>query len=199
MKRGLSLPELLVCSGLLLLLMGLLLSFLYPSFRMTSRAAARMEMQQRAQVALDQMVIDLERSGPTSVSFWPSTQANDTVGVSLQRLETFAPSGAPVWESAYIVYHWNPATGRLIREQWPPALPSITPAPESWRPNRLERPQFLELARQPNGSEKCLADGVAVFEPRSSPRGLRLVLERNVAGGRRERFEVERRLSLRND
>lgn len=202
-----SLVEVLVASGVLLVLLSMVLSFLYPSFRASSRGAMRVEMQQQANLAVDRLVIDLEQCAPASVSLLPPNQASDPSGVVMQPLRGFTGTGVQEWQKRLVVYYALPVEGKLYSKEWPPQVPALSGVTLSdVRPLRLDRVNFLELLVQKNGTERALAHGVVDFivKPASmlsmQPISIHLLLERNVPGKTTpERFELRRSFSFRND
>ena len=177
MRRGMTLLELMLAGGLLALLLTVTLSFLIPSLGATSRGALRVDLQQRASLAVESAVEDLQRSTPSSIWIFDK-------GVCLQRLDGFTSGGMQVWEARRVSYHWD-ADHCLRRElseaTEQPVAPSLT--------------DFQKLVNQPGGSEKVLAYSVRQFRLSWAGRAVQITLE---LVRQKERFELHRNVFLRN-
>lgn len=183
-----TLIELLLAGGLLALLLTLTLSFLVPSLRASSRGALRVDLQQRANLALEAAVEDLQRCTPSSVWLFPD-------GMCLQRLDSFTSGGVQVWEPTLITYHWNSGDGRLTREVWLPGKPNLSITPVLEHPVAPNLADYQLLVSRSNGTEKLLADSVAKFGLSWASRAMHISLELT---RQKERFELHRNVFLRN-
>lgn len=202
-----SLLETLLAGALLTMVMGLVLSFLIPTFRNSSRGGLRVEMQQQASLALEKLVIDLEHGAPASVSILPAPLGTDEVsGVAVQRMDGFTSSGTQVWETSLVVYYWLPKTGTLKREIWNNGRqPSLSVTLLDYHPARITRQDLLDIINDGSGPEFNLARGVTRFSvdypppPAQQPYRIQLTLERSPMGqSANEVLALDRALTLRN-
>ncbi|MFN8608074.1 MAG: type II secretion system protein [Vulcanimicrobiota bacterium] len=206
-QRAMSLLETLLAGALLTMVMGLVLSFLIPTFRNSSRGGLRVEMQQQASLALEKLVIDLEHGAPASVSILPAPLGTDEVsGVAVQRMDGFTSSGTQVWETSLVVYYWLPKTGTLKREIWNNGRqPSLSVTLLDYHPARITRQDLLDIINDGSGPEFNLARGVTRFSvdypppPAQQPYRIQLTLERSPMGqSANEVLALDRALTLRN-
>lgn len=206
-RRGMSMLELLIAGGLFLVVLSVVFGFLIPSFRNSSRNGARIEMQQQASLAMDRLMIDLERSAPAAVTLLPSPAQGQASGVAIQRLRGFSGGGLQEWESELVLYYWLPQSQRLKREIWraglPPALPVVL---LDTRPSRITRQDLVDVINDGSASEQTVATGVIEFEvalakpPAMQPFTIGLTLARTIQGRPKpETFELRRSVTLRND
>jgi len=178
MRRGLTLLELMLAGGLMALLLTLTLSFLVPSLRASSRAALRVDLQQRANLAMEALSQDLQRCSASSIWLFPQ-------GVCMQRLNSFTTGGMQLWEGSRVTYQWAAAGGPLVRE---------TVAAES-QPVAPSAADFQKWVTQKLGTEKLLAEPVSQFKVSWAGRVLGIDLE---LAHQNEHFELHRNLFLRN-
>jgi len=206
-RRGMSLLETLLAGALLTMVMGLVLSFLIPTFRNSSRGALRVEMQQQASTTLERLVIDLEHGAPASVSILPApTGTNDVSGVAVQRMEGYTSSGAQVWETQLIAYYWLPKTQTLKREIWNNGKsPSLPVTLLDYHPAHITRQDLIDIINDGSSPETSLARGVSKFSveyptpPNQQPYRIQLTLERSPIGQKApEVLTLDRSITMRN-
>lgn len=206
-RRGMSLLETLLAGTLLTMVMGLVLSFLVPTFRNSSRGGLRVEMQQQASISMERLVIDLEHGAPASVSILPAPAgSNEVSGVAVQRMEGYTSSGSQLWETQLIVYYWLPKTQTLKREIWnngmKPALPVTL---LDYHPARITRQDLIDIINDGSAPESTLARGVTKFSveypapPLQQPYRIQLTLDRSPLGQQvPETLTLDRSITLRN-
>lgn len=206
-RRGMSLLETLLAGALMTMVMGLVLSFLIPTFRNSSRGGLRVEMQQQASIALERLVIDLEHGAPASVSILPAPTGTDEVsGVAVQRMEGYTSSGAQLWETQLIVYYWLPKTQTLKREIWNNGMkPSLPVTLLDYHPAHITRQDLISIINDASAPESNLAQGVTKFSvdypapPNQQPYRIQLTLERAPIGQKApEVLTLDRSITLRN-
>lgn len=206
-RRGMSLVETLLAGALLTMVMGMVLSFLIPTFRNSSRGGLRVEMQQQASVAMEKMVIDLEHGAPASVSILPAPAGTDEVsGVAVQRMDGFTSSGTQFWETQLILYYWLPKTQTLKREVWNNAMkPTLSVTLLDYHPARITRQDLLDVINDGSAPEFTVARGVTKFSvdypppPAQQPYRIQLTLERSPIGqSANEVLALDRSITLRN-
>lgn len=206
-RRGMSLLETLLAGALMTMVMGLVLSFLIPTFRNSSRGGLRVEMQQQASIALERLVIDLEHGAPASVSILPAPTGTDEVsGVAVQRMEGYTSSGAQLWETQLIVYYWLPKTQTLKREIWNNGMkPSLPVTLLDYHPAHITRQDLISVINDASAPESNLAQGVTKFSvdypapPNQQPYRIQLTLERAPIGQKApEVLTLDRSITLRN-
>ena len=206
-RRGIGLLETLLAGALLTMVMGLVLSFLIPTFRNSSRGGLRVEMQQQASLAMEKLVIDLEHGAPASVSLLPApTGSGEVSGVAVQRMDGFTSSGTQLWETQLIVYYWLPKTATLKREVWNNGMkPNLSVTLLDYHPARITRQDLLDLINDGSAPEANVARGVSLFSvdypppPASQPYRIRLTLERSPIGQTAaEVLALDRSITLRN-
>ena len=206
-RRGMSLLETLLAGTLLTMVMGLVLSFLIPTFRNSSRGGLRVEMQQQASIALERLVIDLEHGAPASVSLLPAPTGTEEVsGVAVQRMEGYTSSGSQLWETQLIFYYWLPKTGTLKREIWKNGMnPSLSVTLLDYHPAHVTRQDLLDVINNGSAPESTMARGVTKFSvdyplpPYQQPYRIQLTLERSPMGQKApEVLTLDRSITLRN-
>lgn len=141
-RRGLSLLEMLIAAGLVLMLTALLAEVLVPSLGILSRSSQRSGLQQEARQALDRLERDLRRSTVFETTLGPTALA-------IHRLADGTFSGAPRWENDLIIYSYQKPV--LIRRTVPKPASRLTPT------------ELGTLASTPNGTEAALAKNASAF------------------------------------
>ncbi|MFN8607053.1 MAG: prepilin-type N-terminal cleavage/methylation domain-containing protein [Vulcanimicrobiota bacterium] len=199
-RAGFTLFELMVAGTLLSLLLTVSLSLLKTTFQSSSRAAVRVELQQRACLSMENLLADLERCSASSVHLFTAQPVGQPYGLCLQRLEGFSSGGVQLWEPTLICYHWNAAQRRLARVNWLPAKPALSILPTTAQPVAPTPADFLMLARNSGPGYKLLAEAVKQVGLVQEPGRLRisLWLERQLSDAGRESFEMHRVFSFRN-
>lgn len=203
-RRGATLVEVMIAGSVALLLLGLLARFLVPAMRYSTEGSIKVELQQQAVIAINQMVSALQDSAAQGVSF------TDTAPIALGvvPIEDIDSNGQPVWSDELTVFYHDDTEDRLFKKTYPPTPPALPIAFASDRPPLVTRPQLSQIAGQPNASERSLARDVLEFEVSHQngkgstifqPIILRLLLEKEVPHTeRRARVELTRRVFLRN-
>lgn len=190
-RRGFTLIELVVASALAALVLGLGAAFLVPALRASSRSAARVELEQRAVLALSRLVKDIEHTSPAGMSL----RSNDPVCVAVNPLEEVRPNGDLIWSESYVIYYHDSAQGLFIRRLWPPGNPTPTSAQtKRARPKKLTPMELADIVSNPPVDYTVLARDVTDFQILQAgddflvkqPVRFELTLERKVAGGRQQ-------------
>lgn len=188
--------EVLVAAGLSLMILGLLLSVLVPTFRQLHQGSAQVELQQGALHSFRAMIKDLRETTPGALTVTPDGQA-----LALIRVVNWTQSGQKVYDTSAQVYFQ--AGGALFFKTLP--LPAPTTVPP-----QVTVAELQTAITQNNGSERYLCGDVEFFAVGLAPPGaplpaanamvsLELRLERKTAHTeRRERFHLQRTVVLRN-
>lgn len=117
-RRGHTLVELLVCTVLLGMLLGMVLAVYVTGASAWSKGDARTELVAGAQLAVSAMVQDLERSSPQSLSVSPDLQAVSALSpLDDQGQFKLDDQGRPIYQR-WVLYSLNPK-GELLRTQVP--------------------------------------------------------------------------------
>jgi prepilin-type N-terminal cleavage/methylation domain-containing protein len=153
-NRGFTLLEVLISASLLLLLLGLLFTFLVPTMKASVRGSVRVEMQQMAVLALNKMVGDLQNTTAAGLSL---SQRNP-VSIGIVRIEGVTSEGMQIWEKNMIVYAL--LDGVLIRKVYPPGPPSIDLNLNGTTPRRVAAANLVTIAKEINGKETIVAKWV---------------------------------------
>lgn len=190
-RRAFTLIELVVAAALAALVLGLGSAYLVPALRATSRSAARVELEQRAVVALSRLVNDIEHTAPAGMSL----RSSAPVCVAVNRLDEVRPNGDLIWSDAYVIYYHDSVNNLLIRRLWPPGDPAPNSAQtKRGKPKKLSPSELADIVSRPPVDYSILARDVQSFEILQAgddllvkqPVQFRLTLERKVAGGRRQ-------------
>ncbi len=202
-RTGFTLVEVMVAGSVALLLLGLLVRFLVPAMRYTAEGNIRVDMQQQALIALNQMTAELQRSAPSGISF----RATAPVALGIVAIDDIDGAGRPVWDNQALVYHFDSTSQTLVKETYPPANPDLGKTFLISRPTDFTPNELANLAGTANGSEKTLARGVIGFLVGDSdptpglqpPIVLELQLEKEVPHtAKRASVTMTRRVFLRN-
>ncbi|MGE0491149.1 MAG: hypothetical protein AB7S38_18215 [Vulcanimicrobiota bacterium] len=155
-RKAFSLAEVLVVAGLAVLLLALVVGVLLPSLGAFQRTSSRVDMQQTALVSMRRIRHDLERSTPASIQTY--SQAG-VCALLIHRLQGLDATGARQWEEKVVIYHFHPATGKLVRELWPNAGTATTSGPQ-----RLEEATLAAIAASQTPNQRVVARQVGAFE-----------------------------------
>ena len=143
-RRGLSLGEVLVGSGLALLVLTVGVMVFIPALRVWNRGQARSEVQQAAVVGENWLRRDIEHAAPESLYWEGGTLRMVVQGRPLEH----DPAGAALWHEK--VYYWLGPQGDLKRQS-----EEITPPP-------TEPPALTNPARDPQA--RTIARHVYAFD-----------------------------------
>jgi prepilin-type N-terminal cleavage/methylation domain-containing protein len=161
-RRGFTLAEVLIALALLVLVAALLLQLLIPTFRAASRGAVRIEMEQRALVALSRLASDLEESAPGATAV--CGQPGGPVYVGAFRLAGIDPDGAHMWEREAVVWGWKGPGMPLVRKVWKPGgRPAISLVPLAEKAQRLSRSDMAAILNEAELPGISLAQNVVLF------------------------------------
>jgi hypothetical protein len=114
-SRGLSLVEVLISAGLVLLVLGLGTSFLIPLMRMQVDGAESAELGQRSTMLLEELRRDLNQSSAAGLTLLQSEQE---VLLAIHASDNVAQDGTLVWKDSLVIYHWTSASKQWRRGVW---------------------------------------------------------------------------------
>lgn len=204
-RRGMTLIETLVAAVVLLAVLVMTLSFLYPSFAASSRSSLRIEMQQRTSLALEKMVSDLLQGSASSVATFPGAGPTDIAGFAVQPLQGYTGAGLQVWQTNLVAYYWQPGLQTLTRKVWPPGPPTVLSVSlMDTQPVRISAGDFATLTSTHNSEERMLVEGVTNFTLQTAlgggpPFNVTVRVTRTAVNNPTpETFELTRTIALRN-
>ncbi len=190
MRRGYSLVELMVTSGVSLLILGVLYALLVIGMRIYRHGSARSELQVAATLSLGRITADVDRTTPAGLSVRPD-------GLALVPLKGVSADGRQLWEEEVIVCHWDPQESRLLRRRCPPVPEGLSLALDPTRALVFTADELQALFLAGGPEPAIIARDVTHFEAAraETPRLLHLKI-----GLTREglKFSVERDVFLRN-
>ncbi|MGE0487655.1 MAG: hypothetical protein AB7S38_00420 [Vulcanimicrobiota bacterium] len=201
--KGFSLPEVLVAGTITLLLLGLITQFLIPAMRYSAEGNMKVDLQQRAILAINRLVSDLQRTNATGVTL----ALTSPVTVGIVRIEKIGSDGFPSWDDEMQVYWYDDVRKELHWETYPPTPPSVPVTFTSARPAIITPSDLQSIAIQTGGSEHTLARDVTSFsvedaDPDPGIKGLLridLTLEKEIPHtARKATVEMTRFVQLRN-
>lgn len=213
--KGFTLVEVLIASGLSLLLVGLFLGVLGPTLRATGRNSARISLQQSALLALNRMSKELQASCTSGIGILPPVVDGDPTVLSIHRISDVVNTmpASRAFDSQLIVYSYLPASHQIRRRLWPEpglgetTLDGLLEPPTATLALRPEPRSLLYFARNPGPRERILVGQVRRFIVSSKslapevtpPLSLTLELEGEMPGSTQPyRFELSQSLSPRN-
>lgn len=153
--------EILVASGLFLLVLALAFGYLIPASKSAYKMQIRSHLQQATIMALDKIraSASLTSVGGFSIAAQPSTVVAFNPAEDIQ-----AANGLLTWAPFYDVYWLDPSDHTLRQRRWPPGDPVSEEGETSIvRAKRLDPARLLLIAdsAQPN---RILARDVSLFE-----------------------------------
>ncbi|MGE0492092.1 MAG: hypothetical protein AB7S38_22955 [Vulcanimicrobiota bacterium] len=193
-RRAFTLAEIVIAATLALLVLGLAAGYLMPALRASTRSATRVELDQRAVIALSRLVREAESTSPAGLSL----RSTDPVCVAVNPLEEVRPNGDLIWSESYVIFYFDRARGQLLRRQWPPGDPAPTPAQtRRSKPKKLTPDELADIVSRP-APVSVLARDVTSFSILQSgddllmkmPIRFELVMEKTIAGGRQQAERV---------
>ncbi|MCA9795648.1 MAG: hypothetical protein KC910_27760 [Candidatus Eremiobacteraeota bacterium] len=185
------------------MLLGLVTQFLIPAMRYSAEGNMKVDLQQRAILAINRLVADLQRTNATGVTL--ALTAPVTVGIV--RIEKIGADGFPSWDDEMQVYWYDDVRGDLHWETYPPSPPSLPVVFSSARPATITPSDLQSIAIQTSGAEHTLARDVTAFsvqdaDPDPGMKGLLridLSLEKEIPHtARKATVEMTRFVQLRN-
>ena len=122
-RQGMTIPEVLLTCIILLLLSGMIIDILIPAGNLLAEASVKTELQQLAQLSVNQMVASLGQTPAGGVSLVPDSvnattmvvPANTTMIMSTNPIISVDGTGSPVYDSNITIFWSDPATGNLNR------------------------------------------------------------------------------------
>ena len=127
--KAFTLLEVLIASGLSLLLAGLFLGVLGPTLRATGRNSARISLQQSALLALNRISKELQASCVSGIGILPPLVDSEPTVLSIHRIADVVNTtpASRAFDSQLIVYAYVPARHQIRRRLWPePGLAETT-------------------------------------------------------------------------
>lgn len=192
-KRGMTLIELLVAFTLSVLLLGLMFKFLIPALKISSRTTQRAESQQRATLALRNIVSEIEQTNLFGVSFLP-----DSTVIAVHPIVEVSQNSQRIYADHVVVYQYDQARGVIERSEW---RDGADPGIDSARKLSVDELMAVESFLQ---RKRIVARDVEEFSLRHSgvddlvrlPLVARLKMREQGQSGARS-FELNRTISLR--
>lgn len=215
-RRGTTLIEVLVTTGLVFLVVGLAALLLVRTTRATLRGTMRVEMQQQGVLALEKVLaaMRLSCSGGVSVRSGAQPRAVAVCPVSSPTLRSGEPSplqadGRLRWSSFFQIFYHHEASRQLRFREWPPgSVPASALETSRALPRRLSPARLAEVLSGSASREAVLVSGVTEFNLTYPPGGsddqyiqpltLQIVQQRegNTGHGRPEVFTCTRTVFL---
>ena len=192
-RSGFSLVELIVTSGLVVLLGSLFVWFLVVTSQATSQGSARVDIQQRTILVLKRIVDDLRQCSPETVTCLSQADATgpEPIALSMIPIEDVDNEGRKRWKPQVVGYYWKQDDRSLHYRKWAdPSGLGLDPLPHD-SPYRLTLDELRAFA---GVSGTQLASGVANFDAEKLGEAVRLkmAIEKDVAGKNAPlRFEFE--------
>jgi prepilin-type N-terminal cleavage/methylation domain-containing protein len=190
-KRGLTLIEVMVVMGLLLLLTFLLGDFLSDLARSSSVAGVRGGLQSEALLHSEAMLASLRQTTLTGLAV--SNDPNHP-GFAVTPLRTVTTGGQRVWDQQLTMYYWVSGSRTLYRQQCPPAS---LPTGLAFQPSQPPQPAPAELTSMFSGG-RPLSGRVSDFEValQGSRISLKLGMEHAMPNASPQRYEIVRELTM---
>lgn len=199
-RRGLSLLEVLVTAGLLLLVMSVLVGFLIPSLRRTAQGNERATLQAEAAMSLTRLERDFFSTSSAGLSLLAG-DGTDITAVGIVPIKETSVLGTLTWQDFLVVYFFLPQQRKLYRRVVDAAsgLPFDPARPPRVSPDELRTMCLAGKSNRLASNVDRFAlshGGEDAFQP---PLIIELDLSRKVVSGDAvERFRYRRVLSLRN-
>jgi len=201
-RRGMSIIEAMIAASVVALLMAMAAQFISPMMRMSMEGSFKVEMQQQATLALNQICAELQLTTSDGVSTY-SGLATDPVVLATNRIYSIDGSGLPEYQHALQVFYFDPDKDRLLRKVYagPPPATTITFSTRS--ATKVTDPLVLRnIATTVNNTERNLAIDVERFFVSSPGNGLyrvALILQKDIPNTQRKSVvELTRQVFLRN-
>ncbi|MBT9587370.1 hypothetical protein IV102_28775 [bacterium] len=205
--KGITLIELLVTVGLVLVLLVAGMWLFLPTLNALSRGTARSEVEEQAVLSLYKVEEELRRSAPEGIQVF--SQAEVTAarfpGLLVTPLKDVDGDGDRVWWPKVLAIWWDRPGQRLSLKSWPPKNPAgFAMEPTVNRPACLNLNEYVSLVESLNGTEISWAKGVTQFDVTDSgvadwavpPISLTITVRRQ-EGHHMESFQARRTLTLR--
>ncbi len=193
-RRGASLVELLVCSGLLGLLMLGVLAVMVANNQYLRNSELRLDMQREALQSLGQMTRELTESNRYAINVEPDAMVFASPRDMSSRI-TFDSRGRLQWHK-YVCYYRDPdfagsGTACLVRKVLPLPTPAIDVPPA---------PSVSSVRDNPGLTPKVVAHYVESFTPELTPAGpVQLsVLVKHNHYGKIHGLEIRSKVFVRN-
>lgn len=174
-QAGFTLLEMMIAAGLTLLLLGVVIKVFVPAMSHSSQGTTRLELQQFAILAHQQIHKELSRTRFGGVSVAESN-------LLIHPQASLDSAGQPIWSDHVILFHLDSSSGKLGKYKL-----SSTPV----KPNRYDAPGLLTLATSLPAPEKIVAGFVSEFKAEmpvpatatvpGKPFQIKLVLEKKIA------------------
>jgi len=123
-RRGYSLVEVMVAGGVAFLLSMMVFYVILPSFRIVGEGQIRTELQQQGELAIQQVVADLQNTVPTGVSLAIPSNATESMIVATHPLNPTLSTGTLSFQNQLLIFWHNPVKKQLLRKRYSPPDPS---------------------------------------------------------------------------
>lgn len=141
-SRGLSLVETLLSAALILFVLGLGASFLFPLFRMQLRGTESAELEQRSAIILEDLRRDLAQTSAAGVTL---LQTPDEVLLGIHAYDNVAQDGTLVWKDSLLIHQWSASDGQWRRSVWTDSRRQVLRA---GAPTRIQQDLLRQAASQ---------------------------------------------------
>jgi hypothetical protein len=141
-RQGLSLVELMISAGLVLLVLGLGASFLIPLLHMQVEGAESAELEQRSAILIEDLRRDLAQTSAAGVSL---VQSDQQVILGVHACDNVAQDGTLVWRDSLVIYEWSSHDKTWRRSLWSDATRRVLRATA---PSRLSESTLRQAARE---------------------------------------------------
>ena len=206
--NGFTLLELIISAVLLLILLGLVFSFLIPATRASIKGSIRAEIQQEAMRTMNNIISDLTKSSGSAISITATMNDPETgpVAVAMVKIKDILPECQREWEQSLILYYWQGKGQPVYKRILSSSECGIPLSANS--PAKLSQSSLLSLAGSAGVKGQVLARDVDEFRITTagfgnvlgSPVKLLIRIKRKAAsgGGNEEIFDISRSIKLRN-
>lgn len=178
-RRGTTLLEMLITTGVLLVVTALGALLLIRTARATLRGTMLVDMQQQSVVAMQQMLEAMRKTSCAGVSIrsGASPRAICVCPISQPELRPGQPAplqadGGLRWSSFFQIFYYDESLQQIRYREWPPG--SVLPTTlETFiaHPRRLAPERLAEVLAGTASREKVLASGVKAFRLTYPPGG----------------------------
>lgn len=195
-REAFTLPELLVAMTIGLLTLGIVVSLVVTTLRVSFRGTARIQLQQSAMMLVDSLSSDLAQAPMAGLELFSS---GDTFWLTIHPLANVGLDVEQQWSSSLVVYAWDKKDGRVLR--------LVVPSGSTEHPVRPTAAQVQGWLKDERIPRRLVATEVTSFELKSAlpapkmgqPLTLVLELERPATGSQgAEKFALHRDFFLMN-
>lgn len=161
-RRAFTLVEVMISSGLVLMLLGLMMAVLFPLHGQAVRGQQRMQYSQSGIMLSQNLVRDLTNSALPATHL---SSLTDRLELAIQPLDSIDTSSHQVWSSDWLCYRWTAADRSLLRWTARRELESTgSPAP-------LPLTQLQQMTSQPKSPWRTLSQSLKSLHLEISSQG----------------------------